>query len=123
MMASLQSFIALGQAPVTLWVVFCLTLLMWLVAICRGRELDSSTVLMFAVNVLGVVTGIYIFAGAFDLAKTSAQNAIYSGISGFVVSIVTMQNLIRETKLICRKQVDPQRQAELTQPQDLQSPD
>jgi hypothetical protein len=122
MIESILSFFTLGQGPVTLYVVGVLTVSLWVAAMCRGRELDSSTLLMFAVNVVGVVTGVYIFAGAFDLMKTSMQNGIYSGITGCLVSIVTLQNLIREIKALCRRQVEPTRkQPEVVHTRDSRS--
>lgn len=106
----LSSMDQVSQGVVTLAVTGTLTVLYWVVTMCRKNGSQPHTLLMFAVNVIGVVTGIYMFVGAFTLMNTSAQNGILSGITGLCISLFTAQNIINELKALFGKEIEPKRQ-------------
>jgi hypothetical protein len=105
----MQDVIHQGQTAITLLTSALLTLGNWILLMCRGRDPESNRLLMFGLNVGGAITGLYIFVGAFALMKKSPQDGFYSGLAGFVVFLITAQNLFREIRQLCVRQVNPEK--------------
>jgi hypothetical protein len=72
----------------------------------RG-ECDLKRLAIFAVNVIGAMTGVFIFLGAFDVLKASVQNGVWGGVTGLCITLVTAQEIIGEFRALFKKQVEP----------------
>jgi hypothetical protein len=74
------------------------------------RDCDHKKLGWMAVNALGVITGIFIFVGCFEVMKMSVLNGVWSGVAGIMITLATTTEIIKE--FICllgkkEKEVQP----------------
>lgn len=92
---------------VTLWTVLPTSIFYFVCHIIKKGKCDPGELFMFVVNVTGGVTGIYIFLGAFDVIKVSPQNGLWGGITGLILTLLTLQNILIELRELFSPQVRP----------------
>lgn len=63
---------------------------------------------MFILYVISMVTGVYIFFGAFKVAEPSSQNAVWGGVTGFILMLYSLEKIYAEFKLLFVSAVEPQ---------------
>ena len=76
----------------------------------RG-QCNLGELFTFVVNITGGVTGVYIFIGAFDVIKVSPQNGLWGGITGLILFLLTLQNVVLELRGIFGHPVAPSEQS------------
>lgn len=71
--------------------------------LCLRKKQRIESVLMFGLMCAAAVTGIYIVAGAFEQANS--DNALYCGVLGAGLSIVTAQEAANKIRALFAKKV------------------
>jgi hypothetical protein len=87
-------------------------LLYWVCAMFKHHDCNPNRLAIFAFNIVGTITGVFIFFGSFDVMTTSAQNGVWSGVAGVIITLATAQQVIREFGALFEKQVNPTHSAE-----------
>ncbi len=95
-------FIANNEGIVTLVFVAIVGLAFWIRSmICSGAcKLDAFAFLLL--SAVGIVTGIYIFGGALKHATGSSQDIIWGGITGFILTLYSVEQAYK-----CFRQIGP----------------
>jgi hypothetical protein len=101
-----------GQGAITLITILITTLPYFVLHMKRHNKCETRYLFAYVVNIIGFVTGIYIFWGAFDVIKTSLQNGIWGGITGVVLALWTLETIITDIRNLLTKKEDvtPQKQ-------------
>jgi len=59
----------------------------WACVVRKKRPFNLQELIVLVFNVVGGVTGVSIFVGAFKMADSSSEHAIWSGIGGFCIAL------------------------------------
>jgi hypothetical protein len=97
----------IDQLIATLVLTGIAAILIWGVAMIKHGDCDIRKLGRFALDVVGVISGVFIFFGSFSLIKTSAQNGLVSGIGGIIITLGTLTDLIKELRAMFGKEVRP----------------
>lgn len=70
------------------------TVTYWVCALTKKRRPSLNDLGMFALMCAGVVTGLYVFVGAYPEMKSGAEtNGLWSGMAGVCIALVSSQKL------------------------------
>jgi hypothetical protein len=92
----------MNQSTITLAAVAALTVPYFILHMKRHGKCETRYLFAFVVNLVGLISGIYIFVGAFDVIKTSPQNGVWGGITGIVLTIWTLETIITEVRALLK---------------------
>jgi multidrug transporter EmrE-like cation transporter len=59
----------------------------WVCIVRKKRSFNLQELIVLVFNVVGGITGVSIFVGAFKMADSSSEHAIWSGIGGFCIAL------------------------------------
>ncbi len=76
-------------------------------AFCRKREVSWDELMVVAINVVGVVTGFYMFVDSFEVAAVKPQNAIFSAIAGVCMVVIFGQKSLGAFVAVLRREIQP----------------
>lgn len=69
----------------------------------------------FTLDIVGIISGVFIFFASFTLIKASAPNGLVSGIGGVIITLGTLTDLIKELRAMFAKEVRPVKIKEVDQ--------
>jgi hypothetical protein len=73
----------------------------------RRRAVGWEELMVYAINVVGAVTGVYMFVDSFALTELKPQNAIFSAITGICMVIIFGQKSLGAIAGLFRKEIEP----------------
>lgn len=76
-------------------------------SMCRRKDVGWDDLMVFALNIIGAITGVYILAGSFEIAEVKPQNAIWSAVTGVCMAVIFLQKSVASVRAVLRKEVDP----------------
>jgi hypothetical protein len=97
-----------NEATITLIVTGAGTFIYWLCTLWKIGTCGLEKLLLLAVNLVGVVTGINIFLWAIKLGGSSTQNAAWAGITGVCMTFYTAEKIKEAFRCVLKPEVVPQ---------------
>jgi hypothetical protein len=98
----------MNEGKVTIIIAAAIAVAFWLCSMWKKGECKLESLVILVMNLVGAVTGVYIFLGAYWFGDNSAQNAIWGGITGVCMTLYTLEKVIATFRRLFSVEVLPE---------------
>src|SRR5712691_2792498 len=106
-MTEVFTFFATSEGIVTLIFVAAVGVAYWICAMLKNGTCKLDGFAFLLLSAVGIVTGVYIFGGSLKRATGSSQEIIWGGITGFILTLYSLEQVIRSFRQQLARQVAP----------------
>ncbi len=81
--------------------------LYWICSMLKHDTCDMAKLFTLIFAMVGLVTGVFLFAHAFTFLKTSKEDASWGGIAGVILTLYSLQQVVITFREVFAKAVEP----------------